>query len=112
MIRVYYLETERIDNTDTVKGIEYIHDAILTQENSLWKLIQDTINGEHARLVAVCVSWRIAIAEEIAQYEAYLATIPPPPEHHSFTPVFQPPDLPGVAQRVDYIEAFLKALYP
>ena len=75
MIRVYYLETERIDNTDTVKGIEFIHNAILSIEGTLKKLIQDTTDIEHNGLIAVATSWREATPDEIAQ----LATLPPPP---------------------------------
>jgi len=75
MIRTYYLETVRIDNTDTVKGIEYIHNAVLDVEGTLRKLIQDTTAEEHNGLIAVAVSWREATQDEVTQLEA----LPPPP---------------------------------
>ena len=65
MIRIYYLETERIANTDTVKGIQYIHDAILDVEGTLRKLIQDTTDIEHTGLIKVAKSWREAEKQEI-----------------------------------------------
>ncbi|GAI84850.1 unnamed protein product [marine sediment metagenome] len=76
MKRVYYLEVERVNNTDTVKGSQYIHDAILGIEGTLRKLIQDTTKEEHSGLVAVAESWREATPDEIAQLEA----LPPTPE--------------------------------
>ena len=72
MKRVYYLETVRVGNTDTVKGIEYIHQAILGVEGTLRKLIQDTTNVEHNGLTTIAKSWRDATDVEIAQ----LASIP------------------------------------
>jgi len=74
MIRVYYLETERIANTDTVNGIQYIHDAILGVEGILRVLIQDTTVPEHNFLIAIAKSWRAATAAE----STLLATLPPP----------------------------------
>lgn len=112
MIKVYYLETQRIDNTDTIKGTDYIHNAILQQEDTLRKLIQDTTDNEHTSLLAACVTSRAATNDEIAQLQAFLATIPPPPDQHPFTPVSRPPDLPGAVQRLNYIETFLKIIYP
>ncbi len=72
MKRVYYLETELIDNTEVIKGAQYIHNAVLDVEGTLRKLIQDTTNTEHTGLIAVAVSWREANTNEIAQ----LATLP------------------------------------
>lgn len=112
MIRVYYLETERIGNTDTLKGIEYIHDAILGVEDSLRKLIQDTTDGEHAGLIAVAVSRRVATPDEIALLAALPAPAPTLEPAHFSNPSFTITDFPGVEQRVKNIEVFLKALYP
>lgn len=78
MIRVYYLEVERVDNTDVVKGIEYIHSAILEVDGTLRKLTQDTTDAEHAGLIPMSESWREATQEEIALLEA--VEPPPPPD--------------------------------
>ncbi len=74
MIRTYYLETEidTVTGLQTVKGIQYIHDAILGVEGTLRKLIQDTTDTEHAGLETVAVSWREATAEE----KTALTTLP------------------------------------
>lgn len=80
MIRVYYLETERIGNTDTVKGMEYIHNTILGVEDDLRKLIQDTTDIEHNGLIGVAVSWRAATNEEIELLATLPAPIPDPPD--------------------------------
>lgn len=74
MIRIYYLETELIDNTEVVKGAQYIHNAWLGIEDSLRKLIQDTTDAEHTGLIALAVSWREPTTEEIAIFNG----LPPP----------------------------------
>lgn len=73
MVRIYYLETEIIDNAEVVKGIEYIHGGVLGVEGILRKLTQDTTEDEHNGLAAIAVSWREATADEILQLEAIIA---------------------------------------
>jgi hypothetical protein len=70
MIKVYYLKTERIEGTDTVEGIQFIHYAVLGVEGVLRKLIQDTTVAEDTGLSAVAVETRKATAGEIAQLES------------------------------------------
>ena len=69
LIRVYYLKSDRIDKTDTVKGIEYIHNAILDVEGALNKLIQDTTDAEHIELSRLAEIWRNATDEEKKQFQ-------------------------------------------
>jgi len=78
MIRVYYLPVERIDNTDKVKGSEYIHNALLncTKWPDIRELIQDTTPEEDIALTALAIEVREPTPEELAQFEA----LPKPPE--------------------------------
>jgi len=69
MIRVYFLEKEIKDKIDTVKGIEYIHNAILDVEGALNKLIQDTTDLEHTELSRLAENWRNASDEEKKQFQ-------------------------------------------
>lgn len=66
MIRIYLLGVERIGNTDVVKGIEYIHNAILecTEKPDVRKLIQDTTAEEDTILAGLAIEVRQATAEE------------------------------------------------
>ena len=67
MKRVYYLPTENIDGSEVVKGIPYIHHAILdcTEKPDVRKLIQDTTDEEHSNLIALAISWQEAGIDEV-----------------------------------------------
>lgn len=83
MIRVYYLKVDRINNTDMVRGSEFISRGILGVEGTLRKLLQDTTDEEHNGLVAVAESWRDATPEEMAYYNENVPPEPtPPPSTH------------------------------
>lgn len=69
MIRTYFLKTKRIDGVDTCDGMEFIHDALLTTEGELRKLIQDTTDTEHKGLIKVADNWRETDKEEIAIFQ-------------------------------------------
>ena len=77
MIKVYILPVERLDNTDTVVGIEYIHDALLTYNVEQATLIQDTFPNEDAALSLLAIEVRDPTSEEIARFEAIEPTLPP-----------------------------------
>jgi len=70
MIKVYFLPVERIDNTDKVKGSEYIHDAILdcTEKPDVRKLTMDVTPEEDAVLSEVAIEIRNPTPEEITTY--------------------------------------------
>jgi hypothetical protein len=87
MIRVYYLETEKIDNTEYCKGQQYIHRAILEVEGTLRKLLQDTTDGEHNGLIKVADSWREANQDEIAGLTKFKADFPDIPARDIFKEV-------------------------
>jgi len=72
MIKVYYLPVERIENVDQVKGIEYIHNAILecTEEPMVRKLIMDTTPDENTALSALAIEVRDPTLEETSAFEA------------------------------------------
>ena len=78
-IRVYYLEVERIENTEKVRGIEYIHNAILecSEKPNVRKLIQDTIEAEHTALSALALEVRKPTPQEIEAFNTL--PIPSPP---------------------------------
>ena len=81
MIRVYYLDTIIINQTEVVVGSEYIHQAILSVEGTLRKLIQDTTDVEHSALASLAESWRDATPQEIAALDALPAVPPPDPDY-------------------------------
>ena len=70
MIRVYYLPVERADETDGVKGMEHIHNAILecTEKPDVRKLIMDTTTGEDITLSALALEVREPTQEETNQF--------------------------------------------
>ena len=78
MIRVYLLKTEIKGETETLKGIEYIHNAILDVEGNLRKLIQDTTDAEHTELSKLAENWRNASDEEKKQFQttSYIHDVP------------------------------------
>jgi hypothetical protein len=83
MIRVYLLpvELDNTTNTERVKGAEYVRDAIIesTDKPNIRKLIQDTTDSEHARLIAVADGWREATQDEVAQLNQFKAQLPDMP---------------------------------
>jgi len=97
VIRVYYLKTQRVNNTDIVNGNEYIHGAILDDEGTLRKLIQDTTDNEHAGLIKVAEKWRDATEDEVQQLEAMKAHFP-----------YEPPR--NLAQEINELKAKISAL--
>lgn len=76
MLRVYILPVERINNTDTVRGIDYIHDAILTYDKYMAVLIQNTNPQEDTALSILAAMTRIPTAKEIASFNS-LEKAPP-----------------------------------
>lgn len=81
MIKIYILPVERIDNTDTVKGIEYIHDSLLTYGAGKATLIQDTTPEEDTALSALAIEVREPTIEELAAFEALPPTLLPDPDY-------------------------------
>jgi len=78
MIKVYYLPVERIDNTDVVKGSEYIHNAVLgtTERPSVRKLIMDTTVNEDEALSAVALEVRTPTGYEEELLTKTLSEVP------------------------------------
>ncbi len=72
MIRVYFLEVEKKNNTEFCKGSQYIHNAILdcTEKPNIRKLIQDTTDSEHNGLIKIAQSWREATEDEIESLQS------------------------------------------
>lgn len=71
MIKVYVLPVTRIDNTDTVAGMEYIHRGVLIYDAGKATLIQDTpTSKEHKALVALALEVRDPTPEELAMLPA------------------------------------------
>lgn len=72
MLKVYLLPVERILNTDKVKGIEFIHSAILecTGKPDVRKLIIDADATQDAGLSAVAIEVRDPTVNETARYQA------------------------------------------
>lgn len=103
MLRVYYLQTELIDGVETVLGIEHIRHAILETEDSLRKLIQDTIEEEHNALILLADTWREASTVEQQQFQlAEFPDLTPPPVFVPENPAH------GIEQRLTNVEEFLK----
>ncbi|GAH55949.1 unnamed protein product [marine sediment metagenome] len=82
MIRVYFLPVETIDGTESVAGIEYIHDALLecTEEPDVRKLIQDTTDIEHVELISVEAYEAVTTQEDIDHYHALVSSLPLNPD--------------------------------
>ena len=76
MIKTYLLPVERIDNTDTVKGAEYIHNAILegTDKPDMRRLIMDTTPDEDSALSTLAVKVEEPTQRDIDNY----ASLPEP----------------------------------
>jgi len=69
-VKVYYLETEIIDDTERVKGINHIHHAILEIEGTRRKLIMDPTADEDSALSALALEVREPTAEELDAFNA------------------------------------------
>jgi len=69
-VKTYYLETEIINGTERVKGIDYIHHAILEIEGTKRKLIMDTTADEDSALSALALEVREPTAEELDAFNA------------------------------------------
>lgn len=112
-------------NTTEIKA-KYLaqHDTLGSRKDAVDKALFDQ---QHAPIWADCdaelrerkayleaqASLTADETKELAELERMFPTPAPTlASHHSFELSLQPPDLPGIAQRVDYIETFLKALYP
>jgi hypothetical protein len=80
MLKVYILPIERIENVEKVKGIEYIHDAILesTGKPNVRKLIMDTTSAEDRALSALAIEVRSPTSQEMANMETLPSPSPPP----------------------------------
>lgn len=81
MKKVYILPVERIDNTDTVAGIEYIHNALLTYGAGQAILIQDTTTEEDEALSILATEVREPTSEELIAFEAIEKPLPPDPDY-------------------------------
>jgi len=68
VVRRYLLPVDRVEDTDSVRGIDLIHDAALAYGVEIDKaeLIMDTDDSEHASLADYAIEWRDATAEEAA----------------------------------------------
>jgi len=79
MIKIYYLPIDRVDNTDTVRGVEYIHNAILqcTEKSDVRKLIRDTTPAEDLALSALAIKVGTPTKTDIANYQSLPAPSPP-----------------------------------
>ena len=82
MIRVYYLLVELINNAETVRGVNIIHDALLltTPDPSVRLLIMDTTPEEHTQLTTLTGSFRDALPQEIELYNSQIIITPPDPD--------------------------------
>lgn len=82
MITVYFLAIETINNTEHVKGEQYIHDAILltTEVPTIRQLIMDTTPEEDIALKALAISYRDPTQAEIDLYHTQVIIIPPDPD--------------------------------
>ncbi len=74
MIRVYFLPVETIDGTEQAAGSDIIHDALLecTKLPLMRRLIMDTTDPEHAELILVATSWRVATDAELVLYHSLI----------------------------------------
>jgi len=81
MIKTYFLPVNRIDNVETVAGMEYIHNAVLGVEGTERKLIQDTTPEEDFFLSTLSSMSREATDEEKAELENMLLEFPPSPPY-------------------------------
>lgn len=70
MIKVYYLPVERIDNTDIVKGSEYIHNALVrcTEKPNVRELIMDTTSDEDNALSVLALDVRAPNEKEVEAF--------------------------------------------
>ena len=68
-IRIYFLDTDIVQGTSVVRGIQYIHNAVLDVEGTLYKLIQNTTDAEHISLSKLAESWRESSDKEIKQFK-------------------------------------------
>ena len=107
MITVYILPVERIDNTDQVLGIDYIHHALLTYDAGEAVLVQDTTPEEDAALAALAVEVRDPTRAELIAF----STILPEPKPSPAPLVFKTYTY-GLPDRVKRIENFLKKAFP
>ena len=69
MIRTYYLNVQKIDNTEVMDGLEYVHNALVDMEGELRRVIQDTTQDEHDALITIATKWRKSTAEEAKRFE-------------------------------------------
>lgn len=107
MLAVYYLHSHIENGVDSPLGVDTIHDAILTTEDHLWKLLMDTTPDEDSILATLAVSSRPPTPEETALWQATEWPSPVPPiEFQPINPVM------GVEHRLSHVEEFLTALYP
>ena len=99
MLRVYFLPVERVAGTDAVKGIEYIHDALLecTEKPDVRKLIMDT-TAEDTALSSVALEVRAPTAAEQAAYQALPPSALPPLDWRAEWQASRTPDLPAWAE--------------
>jgi hypothetical protein len=71
MIRTYYLETETINDSLQCKAQQYIHNAMLSIEGNLRKLVQDTTSIEHDELIKAAKSWRLPTDDETVSFTTF-----------------------------------------
>lgn len=82
MITVYFLPVITANNTETVAGIEFIHDGILeaTEDPMTRKLIMDTTAIEDAHLTPLAIETRYPTPAEVEQYISQVVIVPPDPD--------------------------------
>jgi hypothetical protein len=79
MIKIYYLEVNSEDNTEQVRGSEFIHNAILegTGKPEVRKLIMDTTPDEDVALSALAIKVEEATSQDISSLAALpVSTLP------------------------------------
>ena len=79
MKKVYTLPVARTGDTDTVAGIDLMHDATLTLDNDQATLIMDTTTDEDRQLSALASNVRAASIEEerqLADSQAFTPAVP------------------------------------
>lgn len=82
MIKVYFLPVQTVNGTETVKGIDIIHNAILETAEipTIRMLIMDTTPEEHISLSTLATQVRDPTPLELENFHALELAPPPNPD--------------------------------
>ncbi|MBA7659129.1 hypothetical protein ES703_67094 [subsurface metagenome] len=82
MITIYFLPVVSANNTDTVAGVDLMHDGILeaTEDPLTRKLIMNTTAQEDALLTPLAIETRYPTPDEVEQYLSQVVIVPPDPD--------------------------------